>query len=124
MTGFDWNKNREVTKEWNDLYTSLYDILKDGFEHTVSTYLFTTVMTEPHVFKKSQILSIKAVESKMIGNYMSLKIKNEDGISWVNVYPQFELKTEGKIRDIVLILLFIKDNIKKVNSVITEATII
>lgn len=122
MSVFDWEKNREIIKEWKDLYSSLYDILKDGVEHEIESSLFTMVMTEPHVFKKSQILSIKAVENKPIGNYISLKIKNEDGESCINVYPQFELKTEGKIRDIVLILMFIKDNIDK-SIVLTSETV-
>ena len=124
MDEFNWERNRELTKEWNNLYSSLKDILKDEKEHMVTSSLFTMVMTEPHVFKKSQIISIKYTKKSIVGDYISLNIENEDGQSWVNVYPAFELKTEGKIKDITLILMFIKDNIDRTNSVLTETVIV
>jgi len=124
MEEFNWKRNRELKKEWNNLYSSLKNILKDEKEHMVTSPLFTMVMTEPHVFKKSQIISIKYTSKSIVGDYISLKIENEDGQSWINVYPAFELKTEGKIKDITLILLFIKDNINKSNSVLTETVIV
>ena len=124
MDEFNWERNRELIKEWNDLYSSLKDILKDEKEHMVESSLFTMVMTEPHVFKKSQIISIKYKKKSIVGDYISLKIENEDGQSWVNVYPSFEVRTEGKIKDITLILMFIKDNINKSNSVLTETVIV
>ena len=121
MDKFDWEKNREAVQEWNELYSNMQDLLKDGNEYEIDAPLYTMVMTEPHTFKKLRLTTIKKVNNIFVGDYIS--IKTDDGM-WVNVYPQFELKTEGKIKDIVLILMFIKDSIKKNNIKVAEETII
>lgn len=111
MSEFNWEKNRKLKEEWNEIYSSVYNSIKECGECEIKAPLYTTVRTEPGTFKKSRITAIKTCESYFNENYISLKIENEDGEMWVNIYPQFELKTEGKIRDIVMILIFIRNNV-------------
>ena len=108
---FNWEKNKKLKEEWNEIYSSVYNAIKECRECEIKVPLYTTVRTEPGTFKKSKISAIKVCESYFNENYMSLKIENEDGEMWINVYPQFELKTDGKIRDIVMILIFIRNNV-------------
>lgn len=111
MTNFNWEKNREHIQEWNELFSTVFNALTKHTEYKIEAPLYTYVMVEKHTFKKSKLLSLKAVESPSVGKYISVQIENEDGKSCVNVYPQFELKTEGKIRDIVMIMIFIRNNV-------------
>ena len=111
MSEFNWEKNRKLKEEWNEIYSSVYNSIKECGECEIKAPLYTTVRTEPGTFKKSKITAIKTCESYFNENYISLKIENEDDKMWVNVYPQFELKTDGKIRDIVMILIFIRNNV-------------
>ena len=121
---FDWDKQKEKVEEWDDLFSSLEKLLSDKKEVEITAPLYTMVHTEPHVFKKSRIKSIRFDIGKFVGRYLGLKIENEDGVSEVVCYPQFELKTEGRIKDIVLILMFIKDNVKNSKKKTAETTIV
>lgn len=111
MTNFNWEKNREHIQEWKELFSTVFNSLPKDVECKIETPLYTHVMVEKHTFKKSKLLSLKAVENSSVGKYISIQIENEDGKSYVNVYPQFELKTEGKIRDIVMIMIFVRNNV-------------
>jgi hypothetical protein len=121
---FDFEEHVSAISDWIILYKNVEMLLSDGAERAITSPLFTMVRTEPHVFKKSQIKAIRSVNSPLVGKYLKLIIENEDGESSVNVYPQFELKTDGKIKDIVLILLFIKTEIETKTNVVAEKTII
>ena len=117
-------EHMEIVEEWNQLFSSIMETLSDGEERKITAPLFTMVQVSPHVYKKSQIVSIKMANGYFTGKHLVLGIENEDGKSYVNVYPQFELKTEGKIKDIVLLLLFIKSNMSKNKTIEAEETIV
>lgn len=121
---FDFEEHMKTVNDWKKLYSTLQMLLADGTERVITSALFTMVRTEPHVFKKSQIKAIRSVDGYFTGKHLEVRIENEDGESWVKVYPQFELKTDGKIKDIVLILMFIKTEIETKVNVVAEETII
>lgn len=121
---FDFEEHMEAVNDWKKLYSTLQMLLADGTERAITSPLFTMVMTEPHVFKKSQINAIRSVDGYFTGKHLEVRIENEDGESWIKIYPQFELKTEGKIKDIVLILMFIKTEIETKVNVVAEKTIV
>jgi hypothetical protein len=121
---FDFEEHVSAISDWIILYKNVEMLLSDGAERAITSPLFTMVRTEPHVFKKSQIKAIRSVDGYFTGKHLEVRIENEDGESWIKIYPQFELKTEGKIKDIVLILMFIKTEIETKASVVAEETII
>ncbi len=121
---FDFEEHMETVNDWKKLYSTLQMLLADGTERAITSALFTMVRTEPHTFKKSQIKAIRNVDGYFTGKHLEVRIENEDGESWIKVYPQFELKTDGKIKDIVLILMFIKTEIETKVNVVAEETIV
>ncbi len=121
---FDFEEHINTVNEWKKIYSTLQMLLADGTERAITSTLFTMVMTEPHTFKKSQIKAIRNVDDYFTGKHLEVRIDNEDGESWIKIYPQFELKTEGKIKDIVLILMFIKTEIEAKVNVVAEETIV
>ena len=124
MKIFDWDELREKVKEWHDLYDSLMNLLDEkGCE--IEAPLYTMVKTGPHEYGKFRISEIKKVKSDMlVDTYMSLICVNDEDKLEISVFRAFELKTDGKIRDIELILHFIKTEISKKKVVNLEPTIL
>ena len=107
MINFDWDELNAKIKEWEKIYDFLMsNVDEKGFD--VKAPLFTTVQTEPHVYDKCKITNIKKVKCYLLEDYLVLHCKGEEKEYDVPVYRAFELKTDGKIRDITLILQFIE----------------
>ena len=127
MGSFDWKKNRKETKEWAELYDSVKNELGEN-SFNIDAPLYTMIQTEPHKFVKCRLKTIKHVKDWFAGEHFILTADNDNNVTYnIGVYPAFELKSEGKIHDIVMILLFIKDQIKLSNkncSVETETIVI
>lgn len=121
---FDLEKQHEEVEEWNNLYSSLADILKGKGVVKLDDALYTMVKIDTNVYAKSLIRDIEYREREYVGNYFALGIENDEGNSHIPVYPQFELKTDGKIRDIILILMFIKDNMANKFTTVADTTIV
>lgn len=107
MSNFDWDGLDIKVKEWEELYDLLMSKLEEK-DFDVKAPLFTTVQAEPHVYDKCNITKIKKVKCYLLEDYLVLHCKGEEKEYDVPVYRAFELKTDGKIRDITLILQFIK----------------
>ena len=107
MINFDWDELDAKIKEWESIYDFLMsNVSEKGFD--VKAALYTTVQAEPHVYDKCQITNIKKVKCYLLEDYLVLHCKGEEKEYDVPIYRAFELKTDGKIRDITLILQFIK----------------
>ena len=123
MTNFDWDELDAKIKEWEEIYDFLLSSVNEkGFE--VKAPLFTTVQAEPHIYDKCKITNIKKVKSYLLEDYLVLHCKGEEKEYDVPVYRAFELKTDGKIRDITLILQFIKTELSKKNEKTLPVTIV
>lgn len=127
MESFDWEKNRKATKEWEELYDSLKKEIGDN-SFDIDAPLYTMIQIEPHKFVKCRLKSIKHVKDWFAGEHFILTADNENNVIYnIGVYPAFEIKSGGKIHDIVMIFLFIKDQIKQSKkniSVETETVIV
>jgi hypothetical protein len=107
MIDFDWDELDHSVSEWKNLYNFLMtNVDEKGIN--IKAALYTTVQVEPHVYDKCKIDSIKKTKCYLLEDYLVLHCKGEEKEYDVPVYRAFELKTDGKIRDITLILQFIK----------------
>lgn len=112
MSNFDWDELDRSVSEWKNLYNFLMtNVDEKGFN--IKAALYTTVQVEPHVYDKCQITNIKKVKCYLLENYLVLHCKGEEKEYDVPVYRAFELKTDGKIRDITLILQFIETELRR-----------
>lgn len=109
---FNFDELKENVNKWHELYDSFINTLdENGIDISIS--LFTSVQVEPHVYEKCKITNIRKVNSQLIGEYLVLWCIGENRELGVPVYRAFELKTDGKIKDIILILTLIKNSTNK-----------
>lgn len=112
MSNFDWDELDRSVSEWKNLYNFLMtNVDEKGFN--IKAALYTTVQVEPHVYDKCKIDSIKKMKCYLLEDYLVLHCKGEEKEYDVPVYRAFELKTDGKIRDITLILQFIETELRR-----------
>jgi len=110
MSNFDWDELDAKIKEWEDIYDFLMNIIGEK-GYNIESPLFTMVQVEPHVYEKCNITNIMKVKHNLLEDHLVLHCKGEEKEYDVPIYRAFELKTDGKIRDITLILQFIKTEI-------------
>jgi len=103
-----WEKQRKAVKHWNDLFNTVYKALGDKTLRP-EEHIHVKVKISPSTYKEYRIITVKAVNGYFIKKYIQFTLNHffSNETIKVNVYPEFELKSESKIvrEDIIFEML-------------------
>lgn len=123
-----WEKLEKTVKHWKELYKSVFDKIGSK-EYRLENKLHVKVRNAPVTFKEYRLTTIKAEDSYLLGKIIKFNlIDDSDGKEYsINIYPEFELKSEGRIVNVDVIFEMIADELgikAKEEKVTAEVTIV
>ena len=94
---YDWDKHDKMVEKWKDLFWDVYHALGDK-EFRLEMPLHVKVRLAPCMYGEYKIDTLQATKG-LAGEYVRFKLihHTSGNIKIIDVYPQFELKSNGEI---------------------------
>lgn len=110
---------------WEDLFASVYSKLGDK-EYRIENKLHVKVRLSPATYKEYRLAKIKAEDGYFAGKFIKFNLVDDsNGNEYnVNVYPAFELKSDGKIVNAEVIFEMIAEELGIKTKVTADVTIV
>lgn len=118
-----WDIKLDKAKEhWEHLFTKLYGLT---FEKTISdldVHPILRVKTAVCTYKEAKLVSVTGEYNKFLNSrIIMVEVETSDGKKTISVFPNFELKSDGKIVGEPILFELIVDSL---TAVVTEQTIV
>ncbi len=92
-----WKKHFKIVSHWKEIFWKLYNSVGNK-EYRIEEPLCVKVKIKACTYEEYQISTISAKKG-FAGEYIQFKLENKcnNKSCTINVYPAFELKSDGKI---------------------------